>query len=209
MEYRQKSAIFAYIQAGGRSSRVGTDKTWLEIKGRPMIEQVLGAARPVVNSLSIVINAANPQAERYDRLAAYWNARVIHDLHDHRGPLGGIHTALTYCNTDESALILACDMPFVTTEFLAFLVEIHLREASELTLPVDQEGRLQPLAGVYSASCLPATEQMLTEDLLRVDGLCRRVRTRHIAFQEYASLRNAKNLFLNINSLEEYKSTTD
>jgi molybdopterin-guanine dinucleotide biosynthesis protein A len=199
--------VAGFIQAGGRSSRMGTDKAWLEIENRPMIERLLAEVRPVVNSLSIIVNAANPHLQRYESLAASYDAIVIHDLHDHRGPLGGIGTALTCCKNDryQSALILACDMPFITTEFLAFLVDLHQREANQLTLPVDRGERLQPLAGVYSAACLPAVEQMLNEDDLRVEDLCRRVKTRRVAFSELAGLMNAERLFVNINSIEEYR----
>jgi molybdopterin-guanine dinucleotide biosynthesis protein A len=203
-----RSPILGFIQAGGRSSRMGTDKAWLEIENRPMIERALAEVRPVVNSLSIIVNAANLHLQRYESLAESYDAKVIHDLHDHRGPLGGIGTALTYCKSDQSALILACDMPFITTEFLAFLIDLHQREANQLTLPADQGERLQPLAGVYSAACLPAVEQMLKEDELRVDSLCRRVVTRRVAFSEFASLMNAERLFVNINSIEEYRLTT-
>jgi molybdopterin-guanine dinucleotide biosynthesis protein A len=200
--------VAGFIQAGGRSSRMGTDKAWLEIENRPMIERLLAQARPAVNSLSIIVNATNPHLQRYESLAESYDAKVIHDLHDHRGPLGGIGTALAYCKNDryQSALILACDMPFITTEFLAFLIDLHQHEANQLTLPVDQQERLQPLAGVYSAACLPAVEQMLNADDLRVDNLCRRVQTRRVTFGEFASLTNAERLFVNVNSIEEYIS---
>jgi molybdopterin-guanine dinucleotide biosynthesis protein A len=187
---------------------MGTDKAWLEIEKRPMIQRALAEVRPIVNRLSIIINAANPHLQRYESLAASYDATVIHDLHGHRGPLGGIGTALASCKSDQSALILACDMPFITTEFLAFLIDIHRREANQLTLPVDQEERLQPLAGIYSAACLPAVEQMLKENDLRVDGLCRRVMTRRVPFGEFASLQNAERLFVNINSIEEYRAVS-
>jgi molybdenum cofactor guanylyltransferase len=199
-------SIKGFVQAGGRSSRMGTDKAWLEIENRPMIERVLGEIRPVVESLAIIINAANPQLERYQRLAEDYDARVIHDLHDHRGPLGGIYTALTHCSHDQSALILACDMPFITTEFLAFLTDLQRREANLLTLPLDHEGRLQPLAGIYSAHCLPLVERMLNEDDLRVDNLTRRMQTRRVAFSEFVNLRDAERLFVNINSMDEFGS---
>src|SRR5215210_6020440 len=103
----------AFIQAGGRSSRMGTDKAWVEINGQPLIEYVLAAAQPIVGSLSIIINAANSNADRYARLSEHWDARLLDDLHDHQGPLGGIHTALKNCDVGSAALILACDLPFL------------------------------------------------------------------------------------------------
>jgi molybdenum cofactor guanylyltransferase len=199
--------VVGFIQAGGRSSRMGTDKAWLEIEHRPMIERVLTAAGPIVERLHLIINTGNPYLKRYRELAESYGASLTYDMHDHRGPLGGIGTALACCESDRSALILACDMPFLTKEFLAFLVEIHQREENRLTLPIDHNGRLQPLAGIYSASCLPAVEQMLQANDLRVDHLCRHVETRQVGFVEFASLANARNLFVNINSMEEYLAT--
>ena len=200
--------VRAFVQAGGRSSRMGTDKAWLEINGRPMIEHVLAAAQPVAASLSIVIHCANPNADRYRELAARWNARLLYDLHDHKGPLGGIHTALKTCAENESALILACDMPFLTSEFLSFLCNAHLsvnpqsaiRNPKFITVPADQEGRLQPLAAIYSQACLPAMEEMLAMNRLKVDRLFEQMPTQTVSFEEIVSLAGAEFLFQNMNA---------
>src|SRR5215475_4926928 len=93
----EESAIRGFIQAGGRSSRMKRDKAWIEIEGAPMIERVIAAARPAVDRLGIIVNAANPQVERYEKLADSCDAMLIFDLHEHLGPLGGIHTALAHC----------------------------------------------------------------------------------------------------------------
>lgn len=198
------SNIHAFIQAGGRSSRMGTDKAWLEINGRPMIEHVLAAAQPVAASLSIVINHVNPNAERYRELATKWNARLLFDLHDHKGPLGGIHTALKNCEENESALILACDMPFLTTEFLSFLCHVHqVGNMQFITVPSDQEGRLQPLAAIYERACLPATEELLATDRLKLDWLFDQVPARKVSFESVFGLTDSKLLFQNMNSNRE------
>jgi len=198
------SNIHAFIQAGGRSSRMGADKAWLEINGRPMIENVLAAAQPVAASLSIVINHANSNADRYRELAEKWNARLLFDLHDHKGPLGGIHTALKTCEENESALILACDMPFITTEFLSFLCHAHQAGNPQfITVPSDQEGRLQPLAAIYDQACLFATEEMLISDQLRVDLLFGKVATQVVGYEKLPALPETENLFANINSPTE------
>ena len=203
-----KPAIQAFIQSGGRSSRMGTDKAWLEINGQPMIEHALAAADPVAASLSIVINRANPNADRYRELAAKWNARLLFDLHDHKGPLGGIHTALKHCGETEAALILACDLPFLTSEFLSFLYKTHhvinptsnIQHPTSITVPTDQDGRMQPLAAIYDQACLPVIEKMLAADRLKVDRLFEEVPTRVIPFSEIAELDRAERFFLNLNT---------
>jgi len=194
---------WGFIQAGGRSSRMGSDKAWIEVEGRPMIERALATAAAVADQLGVVINPATRERKRYEELAAQWSAQLIADLHDHRGPLGGIHTALRHCqmrNEPDDALILACDLPFVTTGFLSLLVQIHEREANDFTAPVDRAGILQPLAAIYAPSCQQPVERLLAANLLRVDRLCDLVTARKVLFEEFAHLPEAGRLLVNINS---------
>lgn len=200
--------LLAAIQAGGRSARMGTDKAWLELAGRPLIEHVLAAAQPLADRLAVVISRDNPQPDKYAQLAEQWRATLLYDLHDQRGPLGGIHTSLLHAQADEKTLILACDLPFVTTDFLSLLQELDQQETADghspgLTAPLDKVGRLQMLAGIYGAECLPQVEQMFAEDVLRLDQLCARVRTRYVASAEYAHLPGAEKFLHNLNTPED------
>ncbi len=198
--------MLAAIQAGGRSLRMGEDKAWLILDGRALIEHVLAAAQPVADRLAIVINAASPHAERYRQLAARWNALLLHDLRENCGPLGGIHTALVNCEASEAALILACDLPFLTSEFLAWLRHKHESGTANVTVPLDPSGRLQPLVAVYSQSCLPVIEEMLAADQLKVDRLYERVTTHIIKPGEADCPAINERLFSNLNSPEDYQS---
>jgi molybdenum cofactor guanylyltransferase len=200
-----QSAIKGFIQAGGRSSRMKQDKAWLEVDGAPMIERVVAAAGPAAGRLGIIVNAANPQIERYERLAESCDAGLIFDLHEHLGPLGGVHTALAHCGVGESALILACDLPFITTDLLMFLCGVHQGENPQsITVPLDQSNRPQPLAAIYDQSLEATVGQMLAANELRVDLLYSRVSTRRISFAEFANLRDAERFFINVNTPEEY-----
>jgi molybdenum cofactor guanylyltransferase len=190
------------------------DKAWLEIGGAPMIERAVAAAKPAAGRLGIIVNAANPQVERYEKLAESCDARLIFDLHEHLGPLGGIHTALTHCGAGESALILACDLPFITTEFLSFLCNVHQGENPQsqspnpqsITVPLDQSNRLQPLAAIYGQSLEAVVSQMLAADELKVDLLYSRVPTRRVGFAEFSHLRDAERFFINVNTPEEFQA---
>jgi molybdopterin-guanine dinucleotide biosynthesis protein A len=183
------------------------DKAWLEIEGVPIIDRVASATRPVVDRLGIIVSAANSQLERYRELAESWDAKLIFDLHEHRGPLGGIHTALTHCAVEEAALILACDLPFITTALLSFLSEIHARSNPQsVTVPLDSSNRLQPLAAIYNQSLATTVEQMLAANELKVDRLYSRVLTRQVGFSEFAHLAGAAHFFTNLNTPEEYST---
>ncbi len=210
--------LLAAIQAGGRSARMGADKAWVELAGRPLIEYALRAAQPLAQRLAIVISRDTPQQERYQQLTTHWRAELLFDPNDHCGPLGGIQTALLACAAHETALILACDLPFVTTQFLALLHAIHsgdhladnpqsaIRNPQFITIPLDQTGRRQMLAGFYEKACLPAVEQLLGKGKLRVAGLCARVPVREVEFATYAHLPLAATLLNNLNTPEELRS---
>ena len=195
------------------------DKAWLEIDGVPMIERAVAAAGPVADRLGIIVNAANPQIERYRRLAESCDARLILDLHEYLGPLGGIHTALAHCGAGDSALILACDLPFITTELLSFLCDVHqgenpqsaipqsaIRNRQSITVPLEQSNRPQPLVAIYDQSLEAVVRQMLTANELKVELLHSRVSTRRVGYAEFAHLRDAERFFINVNTQEEYQA---
>ncbi len=201
--------LLAAIQAGGRSRRMGTDKAWLDVAGMPMIERVLAAAQPIAHRLALVISQTTLEQDRYLALAAKWQADLLIDPYDHCGPLGGIATSLQHCTEEECSLILACDLPFLTIEFLQLLVSHHsalrtphsaLDKTPHLTIPEDQTGRPQMLCGIYDADCFPYVEQLLGENKLRVDGLCRNVTTQSLRWTDYAHLADAEKLLLNCNT---------
>jgi molybdopterin-guanine dinucleotide biosynthesis protein A len=193
------------------------DKAWLEIDGAPMIERVIAAARPAAGSLGIIVNAANPHIGRYEKLAASCDAKLIFDLHEHLGPLGGIHTALAHCGVARSAMILACDMPFITTEFLSFIRDIHQigdpqsailhnQGPQSITVPLDQSNRPQPLAAIYDRSLEAVVRRMIEANELKVELLYSRVSTRRVGFAEFAKMRGAETFFVNVNTPEEYRA---
>lgn len=199
--------VFAVIQAGGRSARMGADKAWVLLAKRPLIESALRAAQPLAQRFAIVISKEMPELVRYEELAEAWRAEILIDPNDHCGPLGGIHTALRHSASNETALILACDLPFITAEFLTLLAQHHsLTQAPAITIPLDQPGRRQMLAGFYDLECQPAVESLLAEGKFRVDGLCGRVNLQEVAYSAYSHLPGASRFLTNLNTPDELRA---
>ncbi len=193
------------IQAGGRSTRMKTDKAWLLINDQPMIEHVILAAQQVTEKIILVVNENNPCASDYQNLAAKYEATILPDAHDFRGPLGGIETALLQLQNEEAALILACDLPFVRVEFLQLLISIHQANPAFLTVPTDSSGRPQMLCAIYSQDCLDEISGMLATDILKARLLSERVTTNFVHFEKYAHLPGAEKFLMNLNTPEEYQ----
>src|SRR5690242_19771847 len=125
-----------FILAGGRSSRMGTDKSLLRFGNSTLIESAVDRLRRVTTEVAIV-------SPRND-LVRY--APVIHDIYPDRGPLGGIHAALA-SSGHELNLMLAVDMPFVDPELLRRVLAVADESQTTVTAPQTRDG-WQPLCAV-------------------------------------------------------------
>ena len=197
--------MIAAIQAGGRSTRMKTDKAWLMIGDQPMIEHVLQTAQQVTEKIIVVVNKNTPRTSDYQNLAAKYKATILLDAHDFRGPLGGIETALLQLQEGESVLSLACDLPFVSKDFLRLLISIHQSNQAFLTVPTDGSGRPQMLCAIYSQRCLNEISGMLAADILKARLLSERVATNFVHFEKYTHLPGAEKFLTNLNTPEEYQ----
>src|SRR5215210_3145272 len=130
--------VAGFVTAGGRSSRMGRDKAWLDVGGQTMIERVISALAPATSSINIIANSAD-----YKRLGF----PVFADTNIGIGPMEAIRTAIANASTSRVVLV-GCDMPFVTTELFSFLLSIV--GACEAIVPIGPDGRLEPLCAVYS-----------------------------------------------------------
>ncbi len=140
--------ISAYILAGGKSSRMGTDKGLLLFHGKPLIERIIEELNVVFESVTIVSN--NPEYEKF-------RLEVVKDLIENIGPAGGIHSAMNHA-TAEKIFVVSCDMPFINHEAVEYIVE-NSGEA-QIAVPLFQRS-VQPLFGLYSVNCLPQWSRLL------------------------------------------------
>ena len=190
-----------YVLAGGKSSRMKTDKAFLEFGGATFLERAASALKKVCkHRVKIVLNRS--QTHFIERLPA--EIPYLFDIFENRGALGGIHAALHDCRTD-FAVILACDLPFVTSVAIEKLAEIALGgEEFAAIVPVQPDGRLQPLCAVYRVEkCLPELEKYLSEnDSNAVKNFLNLIDAKFIE----AYLPDAdENLFFNVNHPSEYQ----
>jgi molybdopterin-guanine dinucleotide biosynthesis protein A len=184
----------AAIVAGGSARRLdGRDKSALAIGGRSILERQLAAIRPLTDRILVVANDPG-------RVAGI-DLRVVGDLVPGAGALGGIYTALAVATTDR-VLVIACDMPFITDRFLAFLTTVDPEAA--LVIPHPRDG-YQPLCAVYSQACRDALARRLADGALRVQDLAADVRTREIGPDELAPFDPDGTLFFNLNTPEDYQ----
>jgi len=185
--------ITAFILAGGKSTRMGTDKAVLLLGGRPLIAHALDLARSAAEEVKII----------GDPLKLLQFGDVIRDLYSERGPLGGIHAALSSTRSDYN-LILGVDLPFVTKQFLNYLAESA--QASDATVTVaSASGGLQPLCAIYRKQFVALAERALAAGRNKIDALFAGTTVRLITDEELAANGFSPSIFSNLNTPEDWE----
>jgi molybdopterin-guanine dinucleotide biosynthesis protein A len=193
-------SIEGFVLAGGASSRMGTDKAQLVLGGQTFIERIARALQSVASTVTVV--GSNREGEN-DRVSLNGHTLpVVPDVFEKWGALGGLHAALSAARADW-ALVVACDLPFVTGEL--FLRLADLRADWDAVAPVQNDHRPQPLCAVYRTStCRPIIEKLIKAGERRPLTLLQSVRTRWVTFEELAGLDGASQFFENVNTPEDY-----
>jgi len=182
--------VTAVILSGGMARRMGgQDKGLIELNGRPMIEYVIDALKPQVDS--IVINA-NRNLEQYRR----YGYPVVEDITgDYFGPLAGMASGLQACSSDR-ILTVPCDSPFVPPVLADKLNAALFEQGADLSVANDSE-RMQPVFAMLRRHLLPSL-------LAYLDGGGRKIDTWYAEHQmALADLSDWPDAFININTPED------
>ncbi len=173
---------------------MGFDKALLSFRNQTLLERALQNATAVAPRVVI----AGPR-ERYAS-----HGEVVEDVYPDCGPLSGIHAALSVSGTDLN-LVLAVDMPLMTSEFLSWLI-MQAGGASELIVVPDALGGLQPLCAVYRRDLCAVVERSLQDGDYKIGHLFTRAATRYISEVEICRAGFSPEIFRNVNTAEEYEA---
>jgi molybdopterin-guanine dinucleotide biosynthesis protein A len=195
---KTESSRMGFLLAGGKSSRMGVDKALLEFGGETLLARALSVMGTVCGRRGIV---GDPT--RFERYESATCGPVVADIFPGCGPLGGIHAALVHSSA-EFNLILAVDMPFVTTELLTFLFATAEAEDNRTVITVPRTSRgLQPLCAVYRREFSVTAEQALRAGEYKVDAAFSSVPTRVIGADELAAAAFPEQCFFNMNTPQD------
>lgn len=187
--------IEAFILTGGASRRMGTDKSQLLIERQTFTDRISETLLTVTDSVTIV--GRQPEESRLPSIA---------DIYPQWGALGGLHAALTACRR-EWAIVVACDLPFVTAELFSYLASLRLDH--EAVVPIQPDGRPQPLAALYRVDpCRQRATDLIEAGRRRPLDLLEAVKTRWVPFDDLRNLEQAEKFFVNINTPSDYYEAT-
>jgi molybdopterin-guanine dinucleotide biosynthesis protein A len=178
------------ILAGGKNRRFGSNKALATMGGISLIERIVERLKPMTSQILIVTSQ-----ERHD-LPVTCDAEIVADVYPEKGPLGGIYTGLLASRSPYS-LVVACDMPFLNTELLQYMVK-QSRDF-DVVVPRLEEGKLEPLHAIYSKACLDSIKTHLDWNDLRVDAIFNTVRVKYIERAECQRFDPQLLSFFNVN----------
>ena len=193
----KRTEITAFILSGGKSSRIGIDKAFLSIEGKPLVQRLVELLDSVFSE--VVISTNEPD------LYNFTGKKIVQDIYSGRGPLAGIYSALKYTDTKRN-FIVSCDLPLISTELINYI--INYKSEKDIILPMADE-RIQQLCGIYSKNILNEVEELLIESSKNnsklkgsIYELMDKVPTEIVEVDKLVFYHS--NLFLNINTPEDY-----
>lgn len=182
------------ILAGGRSSRMGRDKSLLPWQGSDLMHTVISKVGQACDDIVLVSNQA--------RNLIYKDVRVVADIISEMGPLGGIHAGLTYAK-HPLAFVTACDMPYAVPQAISFLLQ-EATDEWDVVIPACGEF-FEPMCCVYRKTCLPAIETLLNQGRRRIVDFFPLIRLKTIDVEIFRQFDPELKLFTNINTADEYQ----
>lgn len=179
------------ILAGGQSRRMGFNKAFMKVDGRPIIERTVEVFGAVFEDVIIIAN----DILLYERLGV----RVASDLVKGAGSLGGIYTALFHSRSNH-VFVAACDMPFLNPDVIKKMITPV--KSMEAVVPFI-DGTLHPMHALYSKRAAKTIKTMIDEGNLRIKEALEKLRVKRLTEEDFGGL-PAKESVMNVNTREEF-----
>lgn len=195
------------ILAGGRSSRMGTDKALLPLTNAPH-STFLAHLAATLSSLCdelLLVARDEAQAARYRADEDVANIRIVTDKVPDYGPLMGIYSGLSAIQAAK-ALVVAVDMPFAQAALVSMLLARASTDA--ITVPVVNDVP-QVLFAVYSRSLLPRIETSIAQGRRDPRSLLTSAPVQYISEAQLRAVDPQLRSFINVNTPEEWRGISE
>jgi molybdenum cofactor guanylyltransferase len=184
--------LTAVVLAGGRSARMGEDKSALPFGGETMLERIVRLVGTIADDVIVV-------ARRDQRIPP--GVIVVHDPVEDLGPLAGIAAGLAASHSDVN-LVVACDMPLINPQVLQRLVSM-IDDHDACVAVVD--GHASPLCGVYRSRIAPRAQAVLESGERRVMRLLELVKTKRVDGALFRDIDPELDSFVSCDTADKYQ----
>jgi molybdopterin-guanine dinucleotide biosynthesis protein A len=163
-----KTNITGIILAGGKSSRMGSDKGSLILNGMSFLSLIIDVMKPLVNDIIIVSN--NTEYDQY-------GYKRVDDIIENAGPVAGLYSGLFHSITKHN-LVLSCDVPLIKTAILNKLIE-NFDDKFDI-VQIQSQNKTMPLIALYKKQCLNTFLRLLQNDERRLRFAVKQLKTKTI-----------------------------
>ncbi len=197
METKKKKEIHpltAIILAGGKSSRIGSDKdkAILKLNGKRLIDIVISKLKHIVGDNIIIVGPP----EKYPSYK-----QVVPDLFNQRGLLVGLYSGLK-ASASQYNLVVGCDMPFLKVELLQYMRDKI--DSNDIIIPRYAKSYVEPLCAIYSKDCLEVMERNIKAGILSIRRIFPYLKVKYIEEKEIKRVDPELNSFFNVNYKEDF-----
>jgi len=193
-----RSLVRGYVLAGGAGLRFGTDKALSELQGKSMLARTAEVVSSVCSDVAVV--SAEDKASSA-------KLRTVPDRWPGQGPLGGILTALLdvqkKTSQDSWCLIVSCDMPFLTADWLRFLAERALESGAEAVVPKSAQG-WEPLSACWKTSAAEIVLPNFEAGTRKITEALNALRVEVLDERDWKRFDSSGRLFSNMNTMADY-----
>jgi molybdenum cofactor guanylyltransferase len=186
-----ESNISGFVLAGGKSSRMGTDKALLMIQNETLLQRMISLIDPFCQK--VFVSGQDPEYSVYQ-------VEMIPDKNSGCGPIEGLYSSLRFSSTEWN-LFISVDVPFISEELIRLL--IMNASACDCVIPQHESG-VEPLVAMYNRSCLPVIEEMIKTGNFKLQNLISVLHTKFLNCNDLI-LENPR-LFHNLNRMEDFLS---
>ena len=184
-----KNNITGIILAGGKSSRMGSDKGFLVLNNKTFVQYSIDALSPLVSKILIVSN--NPEYDAF-------GIERIEDVIENAGPVAGIYSGLEDSSTEYN-LILSCDIPLITSEILQELID-SVDDTHDI-IQLVSDGKSMPLIALYKKEVSKTFYTLLQHDERRLRIAVNNCKVKNVVLDKHQIKQT-----MNVNTQTEYKT---
>ncbi len=183
----------AVILCGGKSSRMGFDKSKIEIKGKYLIELVAERLESIFDEVILIAE----KKHKFKELKYI----VLEDLKKECGPAGGIYTGLKYASS-KNVFFMACDMPILNIQYIEYMMKIIKDNNYDCVIPRNNHW-VEPLYAFYSKDLIKEFEEGIYNKNLALYDIIKDSKLYYIP--EHITREYSENLdmFVNLNYVKD------
>lgn len=183
---QQASNTNLIILAGGKSSRMGTDKALLKYKGKTFVQIIYDNLKYICSDVIISSNNSEVKIE---------GVKTVEDEFKNIGPMGGLYTCLKHSKTDYS-FVVSVDTPFISAKLLS---KIASQSGGYEVTVVEENKKVHPLIGVYHKSVITLLKSEIAAEKYKIMQMIKKTKHQIISVND-----RYKNELFNINSPDDF-----